>query len=295
MLLSSVKTPEHRRITPGALLWNCLLIPILLLPLIVSTGLSARDLEKAGSEFVCRKVKESSHKHIAVFPFMDEQDTESSATKLSTALFISALTKCPDVTIIEKAKTEQVLTEQANAQSGLIDAHTAPRIGQLIGADTLVFGALLNKALELRLVDAESGTILGAAVQLQSDSSPAAESSSETDQSKTAVTALDPAAAEQGLQQRQMKIVMERMFHQTPALFLYTSATRSELIEFERRKPQGARRLHKRIQSMPADRQQLIHNLQQLISQERTRNNQFNRRIQQMRRKAMQGLRLSSP
>ena len=71
-----------------------------------------------------------------------------------------------DVQLIEREQIAQILEEQSLAQSGLSDAATAVKLGELLGAERLVFGSFLeagkNLRIELRLADTETGSVLKA-------------------------------------------------------------------------------------------------------------------------------------
>lgn len=91
----------------------------------------------------------------------ESQDGRIIAERLTTALAHT------DVTVIERAKIEQVLGELKLQRSGVVNQATVKDIGKILGADAVVVGTLTELPerrleLNLRLVSVESGQIVRA-------------------------------------------------------------------------------------------------------------------------------------
>ncbi len=75
--------------------------------------------------------------------------------------------------VIERRQLEVILQEQTLSQTGLLDEQSAAKVGQVLGVDMLVTGTIISVAdtLEVtaRVVNAETGTILGVASVIADD------------------------------------------------------------------------------------------------------------------------------
>lgn len=79
-------------------------------------------------------------------------------------LMISELSRNPAVRLVDRAETARLLDEQALASSGRVDAATAARVGQLVGARYMVTGTFIDLygdfRLDARIINVETGEIL---------------------------------------------------------------------------------------------------------------------------------------
>ncbi len=211
-------------------------------------------LAQAGGKFVCQKAKERNRSRVALFPFQDAEGEESPAAQAIATGVIAILTQCEGVQVIERARTEQVLEEQSLGQSGLIDASTAPQIGQMVGADTLVFGASSPGQLLIRLVDASSGQVLGATVAGGAAANPANPTTSEkpADPPAPTVTVQSGAEVERRFRDDQIAQLLRRALRRRPALFVYLVSTDAELSAARGSHPRFNRRLNGLLSRMNA-------------------------------------------
>ncbi len=108
---------------------------------------------------------------VAVLPFKDAPNAPGSGEAASQVM-MAELLKIPSYEIIERGAMDQLLKEQSLSTLGAIDPQSAANIGKILGADSLVVGAVTEyqerqdmifppakAALTARLVRAESGTI----------------------------------------------------------------------------------------------------------------------------------------
>ena len=83
---------------------------------------------------------------VAIVPFesvhIDGQrlDAAQPAAKAMEELLQSQVSDAEQITLVERARIDQVLKEQSLALSGLVDPATAARVGQLLKADVVVVG-----------------------------------------------------------------------------------------------------------------------------------------------------------
>ncbi|MFZ5516719.1 MAG: CsgG/HfaB family protein [Candidatus Zhuqueibacterota bacterium] len=84
-------------------------------------------------------------KTIAVFDF--ENVSEHGSEKIGSAvadMLVTQLVRSDRFIVVERSRLEQILQEQAIGQSGVITETTAPAIGKLLGAETLIIGKILE-------------------------------------------------------------------------------------------------------------------------------------------------------
>jgi hypothetical protein len=79
-----------------------------------------------------------------------ERSLEALAGSITDVLS-SLLAEDPDVTVVERKRLDDVLTEQKLQASVLVDTATAVRLGRLLGADLVVAGSLVPEANAFRL------------------------------------------------------------------------------------------------------------------------------------------------
>lgn len=79
-------------------------------------------------------------------------------------MLISELRQHPDARLVDRSETQRLLDEQDLGASGRVDAATAARIGELVGARYMVFGTFIDVygefRIDARIVDVESSEIL---------------------------------------------------------------------------------------------------------------------------------------
>jgi len=84
-------------------------------------------------------------KRIAVFDF--EILAEKAGDKLGSAvadMLVTQLVRSGRFIVVERSRIEQILQEQAIGQSGVISEETAPQVGQLLGAESLIIGKIIE-------------------------------------------------------------------------------------------------------------------------------------------------------
>ena len=113
---------------------------------------------------------DESQRILAILPFRnktDDSDLEGAGTVLADAIAMSIMSKRKDIVMVERERIETLFAEMKLGLSGAIDAATAARIGKLLGARFLAFGAIRRLGgrsyVSARLVDVETGRILCAA------------------------------------------------------------------------------------------------------------------------------------
>ncbi len=104
-------------------------------------------------------------KRLVVAPFTLDGNVTSLGQGIQESLITALLSK--GMKVVERSQLEQVLAEQKLGYSGLVKLDSAKKLGELLGADSIVLGSLrdLGETVDVnaRLVALESGTGLSAA------------------------------------------------------------------------------------------------------------------------------------
>jgi TolB-like protein len=82
-------------------------------------------------------------------------------------MMITELSAIAALAVVERAELERVLGEIALGQSGVVDEQSAPKVGKMLGARTLLLGSFMKGMgdeirIDARLVEVESGRVLKA-------------------------------------------------------------------------------------------------------------------------------------
>ncbi len=82
-------------------------------------------------------------------------------------MFITEFSKIGAFEVVERERLEQITSELALQQTGVMDASTVQELGKLLGARYLVFGGFVNMfggkmRIDLRIVEVESGLTIRA-------------------------------------------------------------------------------------------------------------------------------------
>lgn len=110
---------------------------------------------------------ETSRRRIAVMPLYSETGKKTRSSAIVTERLTSEIASDPGVEVIERSRLDQILNEQNIQARGLIDQVTVRKIGNILGADALVTGSVIeldgkNVEVNARLVDTQDGRILKA-------------------------------------------------------------------------------------------------------------------------------------
>ena len=107
---------------------------------------------------------------IAVLPFenggsygRDREDFDALRRGLA-AMLISELSQSPQVRLVDRWATQELIGEQAMTRAGSVDASTAVKLGKLVGAKYMIAGTFIDLygdfRADARIISVESGEIL---------------------------------------------------------------------------------------------------------------------------------------
>jgi len=111
---------------------------------LVQIAESQRQAKKALTEERRLKTVEARGNAIAVCYYEDCSPDQSlrAFQKGLAAMVITDLSKIKSLDVIERLRVQALLAEMKLGQTGIVDESTAPRVGRLLGAETLVIGNL---------------------------------------------------------------------------------------------------------------------------------------------------------
>ncbi len=256
-----------------------LMVSIFLL-YITAAPLAAVDskiLSEGAGKYICKTAKNRNKKIIAIFPFTDMEENENSDTKKVTTLVIISASTC-DIKVVDKSKLSKILNEQSLTQLGLVDDESAPETGKILGADTLIFGNLDKKSLQIRIVDATTGEILGASnLEGKSESGGKA---------KLEIKKEDPGKARMNFRKRRLREWLIRVRRNKPGLFLYVTMNDDEWKSFSREKPGAAEKITRKTESISREKKEKLVKIKKNIALLR----ENDPRVDQMIRKAQKNI-----
>lgn len=104
---------------------------------------------------------------LAVLYFDNQGNEQLEPLKVGLAqMLISDLQGAPEVTVIERARIQEILDELKLGHSGMVDKKTAAKVGKLLGAQWIVMGGYFELMgtlrIDARLVKVETGEIVHA-------------------------------------------------------------------------------------------------------------------------------------
>jgi TolB-like protein len=255
----------------------------LLLILILAAPLSAVDtkiLSEGAGKYICETTKSKNKKIIAIFPFTDMEEKENSDTKKVTTLVIIRAATC-DIKVVDKSKLSKILNEQSLTQLGLVDDESAPETGKMLGADTLIFGNLDSKSLQIRIIDATTGEILGAS-HLEGKGGNSGEG-------KLEVKREDPEKTRKKFRNRRLREWVRRVRRNKPGLFLYVTLNDHEWERFSRRRPTAAEKITGKTSRISQEKKKRLAQIKSNIAQLREQYPRFNRMIKRYQRQILRG------
>lgn len=95
---------------------------------------------------------------------LGEAGNSAPVGKAVSSMLITELSTREGIRVIERFRLQEILQEQKLSLSGRVDQATMARIGELVGAQYLVFGQVSGVGnamrMDVRLVDAETGEVL---------------------------------------------------------------------------------------------------------------------------------------
>ncbi|HBA60433.1 MAG TPA: hypothetical protein DCZ92_06380 [Elusimicrobia bacterium] len=124
-----------------------------------------------GYKYVARELSRiadaKAKRRVVVMGFSSETGAKSKASAIVTERLTSEIASNPRMEVIERSRLDEVLKEQKLGARGVVDDATAKKIGNILGADAVVTGSVIdldgkNVEVNARLVDTQNAHILKA-------------------------------------------------------------------------------------------------------------------------------------
>ena len=104
---------------------------------------------------------------VAVTPVSAGRNTDPALAEAATDGILAEIVSTKRFLVVERAQVKKVIEEQALGRSGLLDAETGARMGQLLSASKLLSGAVSRSgeaiSISARIIDVEKGRVEAAA------------------------------------------------------------------------------------------------------------------------------------
>ncbi len=237
-----------------------------------------KDMAGKAADFICVKAKEGGKNRLAVYPFTAKDGATSPETEGYATKIIELILTKGEFRIIDPARVSKIVEEQEKGLTGLVDPETAPETGKMIGADAMIFGITGDGILQIRIIDAETGEILGATVTGSGSSARIRDEDFKSPENKNRFLL------------EQMKSRLGNLYIKRPGMFLIVTADDEEMKEMENEFPRLTRRTAKRLNDRDNRKIKRFNDRKRKLLKMRKGNSEFDRMIKEMREKAISAL-----
>ena len=255
---------------------------IILLTLIPLFSIAVFSIEKdiAGkaAEFICVKAKEGGKNRLAVYPFTAKDGGTSTETEGYATKIIELILTKGEFKVIDPSMVSKIIEEQEKGLTGLVDPETAPETGKMIGADAMIFGITGDGIVQIRIIDAETGEILGATVTATENSAIISNEDFKSSENRNIFLA------------EQMKSRLIQLYSKHPGMFLIVTANENEMDDMKKNFPRLTKEMGKRLKDRNNRKIQRFNDRKRKLLQMRMGNNEFDSMIKNMREKAIASL-----
>ena len=243
----------------------------LFIAVFISLSLPLFSIEKkvadSAAEYICAKAKEGKKKRLAIYPFTEKSGESTTDSQAYATRIIEVILDNKEFKVIDPDKVSKIIGEQEKGLTGLVDPDTAPETGKMIGADAMIFGITDKSSIQIRILDAVTGEILGATVADSGGSTKTSNEDFKSADNKKKFLA----------EQTMMNLV--QMFNNHPKKFIYITANDKEYAEMEKQFPFMMSELKHKFEEMNANRKTVIEKKRKKFLQIRDNDSGFDSRI----------------
>lgn len=234
------------------------------------------DLSLNAAEYICTKAREGKKSRLAVYAFTNETgDTSTESRGCSTKIMGLILDK-KEFKVIDPESVPAVISEQEKGLTGLVDAETAAETGKMIGADALVFGISGKNSLQVRIIDAATGEVIGATLEQNGGKTKVNNEDFKSPESRKKFIAAE------------FLRNLSQISGKNPMLYLYLTANDNELALMNEEFPEAMDKLKKRINDKDPKRNAVFEKRKKRLIDFRNENPPFNARIIESRKSIME-------
>lgn len=255
------------------------IIPLILMLLICIPGFSNEDdIAGKAADFICAKAKEGGKNRLAVYPFTAKDGETSTETEGYATKIIEIILTKGEFKVIDPSSVSKIIEEQEKGLTGLVDPETAPETGKMIGADAMIFGITGDGMVQIRIIDAETGEILGATVSGTEGSAKISNEDFKAPEKRNDFLA------------EQMKNRLKQLYLKHPGMFLVVTADENEMELMKKDFPRLTKEMGKRLKDRNNRKMDNFNDRKRKLLQMRKENSEFDSIIREMRVKAMADL-----
>ena len=230
------------------------------------------DLSANAADYICIKAREGKKTRLAVYAFTNDTGETSSETKGYSTKIMALLLDKKEFKVIDPERVPEIISEQEKGLTGLVDPETAAETGKMIGADALIFGISGPGSLQVRIIDASTGEVIGATL--------------EEKEGKTKINNDDFKSPD--AKRKFLTAEFERNLHQIynnhPMLYLYITANDTELSEMDDTFPVAMKKFRQKMSAKDAEKSAKFEKRKKRLADFRNENPGFDNRIRESRK-----------
>jgi len=226
------------------------------------------DLTVNAAEYICTKAREGKKTRLAVYTFTNDAGDKSAETKVYSTKIIALILDKKEFKVIDPEKIPEVINEQEKGLTGLVDPETAAETGKMTGADALIFGISGSGSLQVRIIDASTGEVIGATIEITGGKSTISNEDFKSPESKKKFIASE------------FERSLRPLYINHPMLYLYLTANEEEAAELDKNFPAVMNRLRQKITDKDNRR---FENRKKKLAGFRIKNPEFDKSIRQSR------------
>ncbi|PKL16777.1 MAG: hypothetical protein CVV49_14490 [Spirochaetae bacterium HGW-Spirochaetae-5] len=236
------------------------------------------DLTSNAVEYICTKAREGKKTRLAVYTFTDEAgDTSSETKKYSTKIMALILDK-KEFKVIDPERVPEIISEQEKGLTGLVDPETAAETGKMIGADALIFGISGSGSLQVRIIDAATGEVIGATLEVHDGKMKINNDDFKSPESKKKFIS------------HEFERSLRPIYTNNPMFYLYLTANSEEEAELDNSFPMAMKKLKQRITEKDNKKNQKFEKRRKRLAEFRNENPGFDKRIRESRANLIESL-----
>ena len=229
------------------------------------------DLTVNAAEYICAKAREGKKNRIAVYSFTNDAGDTSTETKGYSTKIIALILDKKEFKVIDPDRVPEVISEQEKGLTGLVDPETAAETGKMIGADALVFGISGSDSLQVRIIDAATGEVIGATLEVNGGKTKINNEDFKSSESKNKFISYE------------FERSLRPVYIKNPMLYLYLTANDEETADLDEIFPIAMKKLKLRITEKESKKNMKFEKRKKRLADYRIENSEFDKRIRKSR------------
>lgn len=229
----------------------------------------SRDLDRYAADYICSKAGETGKSRLALYPLTTEEGDTTSETQALTTRIMELVIGKGGFRVIAPEQVSKVLEEQEKGMTGIIDSETAPETGKILGADVLVYSTYGTTRIQVRMIDAVTGEMVGATVSDMGGKTPSVQNDDMT----------KPGARDE-FQIKQLNHKLKHYFRTKPFVYMYMTSNDEEMKQLEISYPEETGKLNRRLARLKL-KQKRYNRFKTKVMDLRQRNPLFDQKIRE--------------